>query len=607
MSEISKNSAINRTAENLNKLRLDSQRGGDGECKHRDTFEDLEGRLENNDSEANRNASIVELNENIADDEMVNIDNVNANMVTTNDNSEAVETTRSISSDNNKDQVTADVNMGDVMADDVVDDVCQCHGKAMRPTDLNVGASGDPGANIKAFKHFSHEWPSSGFIQQNVVYGTIEAMEEYCRHLKTKIDRYHNPLQCSHSYSEGILVHKYLVPKYKSETNKMQYSEGAEFAKAEGEKHSGGHGITYPVTDTSTNHQFIMKKIRLISADDTICNEILIPLWFPHKNMAGLLGSICHDEYIYIFQQYANVGSLWDVMIRSPGGTFNEIEAMAVLLEVLEALRYWHSVHICHKDLKPENIGIVRVDDATGVYVFDFGTSCVLEPEERHRYAGTPNYMAPEVLRTESMSCKCDIWSLAMTVIALLKGERPFRNLEEISIRYRVGTTPLLAQAEIPTRTSIELKGLLQWMLTPNPEDRPDASAVYKRASSILKELQKTPTAPQIEAEDDVDHLLPVDVVDINNLQLPSPPSESPTSSQELKPDAQVNILDSSGSLIYSRYHQPSTLCSALYEAVKDQVTQKAFTLVRKDNGFILNMTSEIGENNLCLGVELPT
>lgn len=82
-----------------------------------------------------------------------------------------------------------------------------------------------------------------------------------------------------------------------------------------------------------------------------------------------------------------------------------------------------------HCDLKAANILTTKNGN---VKLSDFGVSLNLRAMERRTkndIAGTPNWMAPEVIELKGASTKSDIWSLGCTVIELFTGKPPYADI----------------------------------------------------------------------------------------------------------------------------------------------------------------------------------
>lgn len=98
------------------------------------------------------------------------------------------------------------------------------------------------------------------------------------------------------------------------------------------------------------------------------------------------------------------------------------------MVKILEGLHYLHQSDVVHCDLKAANILTTKTGN---VKLSDFGVSLNLRAMEREfkDVAGTPNWMAPEVIELKGPSTKADIWSLACTVIELLTGRPPYADI----------------------------------------------------------------------------------------------------------------------------------------------------------------------------------
>lgn len=125
----------------------------------------------------------------------------------------------------------------------------------------------------------------------------------------------------------------------------------------------------------------------------------------------------------------------------------------SITLDILAALRYCHSQHVLHLDVKPPNVLVALGTKSTGAgnlynrsYICklcDFGSSIKLDDEScanpKHSAKGTLRYMSPEALRSATLSCASDIYSLGITMWQLQARRLPFHTLTcNESIAYQV-------------------------------------------------------------------------------------------------------------------------------------------------------------------------
>ena len=109
-------------------------------------------------------------------------------------------------------------------------------------------------------------------------------------------------------------------------------------------------------------------------------------------------------------------------------GKLNERLVASYVVKILEGLHYLHQSDVVHCDLKAANILTTKNGN---VKLSDFGVSLNLRAMEREMkdVAGTPNWMAPEVIELKGASPKSDIWSLGCTMIELLTGRPPYADI----------------------------------------------------------------------------------------------------------------------------------------------------------------------------------
>lgn len=89
------------------------------------------------------------------------------------------------------------------------------------------------------------------------------------------------------------------------------------------------------------------------------------------------------------------------------------------------AVGFMHANKIVHRDLKPQNI---FVDSEMNLKVGDFGISRLLDSTNQHcrTSAGTPSYMAPEMVDSQDYGFKADVWSLGCVIYEVCALERMF-------------------------------------------------------------------------------------------------------------------------------------------------------------------------------------
>ncbi|KAJ7035178.1 CAMK/CAMK1 protein kinase [Mycena alexandri] len=110
-------------------------------------------------------------------------------------------------------------------------------------------------------------------------------------------------------------------------------------------------------------------------------------------------------------------------------GKFTEKDAVGVVTSILSGVKYLHDHDIVHRDLKPENILYRTKDPKSDIVIADFGIAKHLHTpsEQLTSLAGSPGYVAPEVLKKAGHGKAVDVWCTGIITYVLLCGYSPFR------------------------------------------------------------------------------------------------------------------------------------------------------------------------------------
>ncbi|KAF2860417.1 serine/threonine-protein kinase YPK2/YKR2 [Piedraia hortae CBS 480.64] len=140
-----------------------------------------------------------------------------------------------------------------------------------------------------------------------------------------------------------------------------------------------------------------------------------------HPFITTMVTSFQDPETLYMLLDYCPGGEVFSYLRRAK--RFNEPTARFYAAEVVLIFEFLHEKEgIAYRDLKPENILI----DAEGhLKLVDFGFAKRIN-RETYTLCGTPEYLAPEVIRNTGHGTSVDWWALGILIYEFLVGQPPF-------------------------------------------------------------------------------------------------------------------------------------------------------------------------------------
>lgn len=197
---------------------------------------------------------------------------------------------------------------------------------------------------------------------------------------------------------------------------------------------SGGMGTVFRVWDLERNVPLAMKVLHADLAEDQAILERFQrearALWkLEHPNIIPFYGLYQTPSHNLLLQLYIDGPTLKDIFNQLSGNILPTSDLLCIMKSLCSALGYAHNNNVIHCDVKPAN---VMIDRGGKVYLGDFGIARHAESDVTALPgAGSPAYMAPEQITSNSVTKETDIYALGVLLFELLTGQRPFRGSEK--------------------------------------------------------------------------------------------------------------------------------------------------------------------------------
>ncbi|OEL32485.1 Serine/threonine-protein kinase CTR1 [Dichanthelium oligosanthes] len=193
---------------------------------------------------------------------------------------------------------------------------------------------------------------------------------------------------------------------------------------------------------------------------DTFRQEVSLMKKLRHPNIILFMGAVASPERLCIVTEFLPRGSLF-CLLQKNTGKLDPRRRVHMAIDIARGMNYLHhcSPPIVHRDLKSSNL---LVDKNWTVKVADFGLSRLkLETFLRTKTGkGTPQWMAPEVLRNEPSDEKSDVYSYGVILWELVTQKIPWDNLNTMQV---IGAVGFMDQRlDIPSDTDRQWASMIE-------------------------------------------------------------------------------------------------------------------------------------------------
>ncbi len=248
----------------------------------------------------------------------------------------------------------------------------------------------------------------------------------------------------------------------------------------------GGWGGVYRAYQHSTKREVALKVLRQDVAHDEQVRrrfhreaEAVSRLKHPNTVTIYDFGET-PDGLLFLAMEYIEGQSL-DAVIREEGPLAPQ-RAVRIARQIALSLAEAHEKGIVHRDVKPHNIMLTRVDDGEDfVKVLDFGVAKLVSIDSTLTSTGstfgTPEYMSPEQVQSKDIDHRSDLYALGVILFEMLSGAPPFSGKSAVTVAiHHIRKRPPALRA--PGGLPRPLASLVRRLLSKKTSDRPESARV---------------------------------------------------------------------------------------------------------------------------------
>ena len=257
----------------------------------------------------------------------------------------------------------------------------------------------------------------------------------------------------------------------------------------------GGMAVVYRAYDGLTKRTVAIKMLKDEIANDTeavrrFINESKAVSMMSHPNIVNIYDVSVREDLKYIVMEYVEGITLKNYMTKRGALTLREI--ISYTEQILMALRHAHSKGIVHRDIKPQNIMLLR--DGI-VKVTDFGIAKLPNAETvtlTDKAIGTVYYISPEQASGQEIDQRSDLYSLGVMMYEMATGVLPFTADSPVS----VAMMQINETAKLPTELNSNIPKGLEQIIGIAMEK--DPALRYQSAEDMLRQIRRLKENPNV-------------------------------------------------------------------------------------------------------------
>jgi serine/threonine-protein kinase len=288
----------------------------------------------------------------------------------------------------------------------------------------------------------------------------------------------------------------------------------------------GGMGVVHLATQATLGRHIAVKTIRAGAVTEDATLRILREAWvtgaLEHPNVVPIydVGVDAAGAPVILMKRIE--GQEWGALLHQPDAIRQRFPAvdpqdwnLSILGSVCNAVHFAHSRGILHRDLKPENVMIGAFGE---VYVLDWGIAVSLTDDPTGRLplaamakeaAGTPHYMAPEMLLGDptQLSVRTDVYLLGAMLYEIFSGKPPHDGADLHALLSHILLSPIDYSEKVPE----EVQAICKKAMNRDPSARYESAEAFRRA---VDEYVRHRGSRRLAAEAKVSHGLLVETLE---------------------------------------------------------------------------------------------
>ena len=257
---------------------------------------------------------------------------------------------------------------------------------------------------------------------------------------------------------------------------------------------TGGMSVVFKATDIRDNSTVAIKMLRDEIADDEeslrrFTNESKAVSMLSHPNIVGIRAVSFNTKRKYLVMEYVEGISLRTYMDKRGALDFDEVTSFSE--QILAALEHAHSRGVVHRDIKPQNIMVLK--DGI-IKVTDFGIAKLPDKDAGKTISdnaiGTVYYISPEQAAGKPSDSRADLYSLGVMMYEMATGELPFDDDRPITVVMMQIHDKPLPPRQINKKIPRGLEKLILTTLEKDPRHR------YQTAKDIFRQIRRLKNNP---------------------------------------------------------------------------------------------------------------